>query len=139
MAKFDVQGEKKEDDTGLLNKGCDGKKGAWRPDFWAIVLPFASLWLRSCQGASPRPHPGWQEGKQRAASSFLRGTPGRTQTWTESAGRATRARKVSIELSIKNFLQRSCRGAVEANLTRHHEVMGSIPGLTQWVKDLVLP
>lgn len=27
MAKFDVQGEKKEDDTGLLNKGCDGKKG----------------------------------------------------------------------------------------------------------------
>ena len=24
------------------------------------------------------------------------------------------------------------------NLTRNHEVMGSIPGLTQWVKDLVL-
>uniref|UniRef100_A0A480FZA8 Uncharacterized protein n=1 Tax=Sus scrofa TaxID=9823 RepID=A0A480FZA8_PIG len=25
------------------------------------------------------------------------------------------------------------------NLTRYHEVSGSIPGLTQWVKDLVLP
>ena len=25
------------------------------------------------------------------------------------------------------------------NLTRNHKVVGSIPGLTQWVKDLVLP
>ena len=29
-------------------------------------------------------------------------------------------------------------GAVEMNLTRYHEVVGLILGLTQWVKDLAL-
>ena len=44
----------------------------------------------------------------------------------------------------KNYNQEdgpwSCRhGAVEMNPTRNHEVVGSIPGLDQWVKDPVLP
>ena len=28
---------------------------------------------------------------------------------------------------------------MEMNLTRNHEVEGLIPGLAQWVKDLMLP
>ena len=32
----------------------------------------------------------------------------------------------------------SHRGALETNPTRNHEVAGSSPGLSQWVKDLVL-
>ena len=36
------------------------------------------------------------------------------------------------------FLGSSCRGAVETNLTRNHDIVGSIPGLAQWVVDQVL-
>ena len=35
-------------------------------------------------------------------------------------------------------MRSSRRGAAETNLTRSHEVVGSIHGLTQWVKDLAL-
>ena len=41
-------------------------------------------------------------------------------------------------VKIHPRFQRSCRGTAETNLTRNHEAMGLILGLTQWVKDLVL-
>ena len=44
----------------------------------------------------------------------------------------------SNEILEKEFKWNSHHGTVETNPTRNHEVVGSIPGLAQWVKDLVL-
>ena len=46
----------------------------------------------------------------------------------------------SGQRSVRNGpLESSHRGAAEMNLTFIHEDACSIPGLAQWVKDLVLP
>ena len=39
---------------------------------------------------------------------------------------------------INKVFRSSHHGAVETNLTRNHEVAGSIPDLAQWVEDPVL-
>ena len=48
---------------------------------------------------------------------------------------------ILINLLILKFglFQSSHCGTVETNQTRNHEIAGSIPGLTQWVKDPALP
>ena len=45
------------------------------------------------------------------------------------------ASRVCLALNLGS----SCHSPVEMNLTRIHEDVSSIPGPTQWVKDLVLP
>ena len=41
-------------------------------------------------------------------------------------------------LTFKYYFRSSPPGAAEMDLTRKHEIAGSIPGLTQWVMDPTL-
>ena len=44
-----------------------------------------------------------------------------------------------VELILKIPAWSSHYGSAETNLTSIHEDVGSIPGLTQWIKEPVLP
>ena len=46
--------------------------------------------------------------------------------------------RMSLIRGIKIKGGGSCSGTAETNPTRNHEVVGSIPGLTQWVKNPML-
>ena len=57
-----------------------------------------------------------------------------------SSGLLEWTQDTELELVVRFLLfktlafQSSCHGTVEMNLTRNHEVVGSILGLTQWIK-----
>ena len=50
----------------------------------------------------------------------------------------TKIQKVTTGPLYINCSWSSHPGAAEMNPTRNHEVVGSIPGLAEWIKDLVL-
>ena len=52
---------------------------------------------------------------------------------------ATNNNQYNMQILSESFQGSSCCGSGVMNPTSIHEVAGLIPGLIQWVKDLVLP
>ena len=87
----------------------------------------SSLWIRSrCHQTPDSTYFTSILGYLKAAHSFLLHLP-------------QKIKKKFIKEDRNYFFRHSRHGSVLTNLTRNHEVLGSIPGLAQWVKDLALP
>ena len=61
----------------------------------------------------------------------------RTDPFTGKRGQDTQINNI-FHLNKRQDGSSYC-GTAETNPSRNHEVAGSIPDLTQWIKDLVLP
>ena len=53
-------------------------------------------------------------------------------------GKKVRKERQSLKARNKAYVGEFRQGTAETNLTRNHKVVGSIPGLAHWVKDLEL-
>ena len=72
--------------------------------------------------------------------SFYIGLSKRKKVTLTPVASYTLTKVTIISVRTKGFSQGvPCHGAAETNPTKNHEVVGLIPGLTQWVKDLALP
>ena len=120
-----------------LEQSCSDRASRWpAPNMMSgrMVLLFTistAVTLGSCfpeEAAGSRKM--LPRGKAERSSSPV-GTSGSNKKsfWLEHAGKPRKDHRAGS----------SRRDTVETNPTRNHEVVGSIPGLTQWVKDPELP